>query len=98
MANEGVPGQVMEASFLPELVRRYVGSVLRGPSRSTGNARLAQIGEMVLKPGGRAFRFGAVGELAIDRVAFERRARCPLLGPVGLQVTDSYQPPEGAST
>lgn len=50
---------------------------------------------MVLKPGGRPLRFEAVEELAADAVAFAWRARFPILGPLSMRVTDSYQPPDG---
>ena len=57
--------------------------------------RVTQIGEMVLKPGRQPRRFDAVEEFAIDTVAFAWRARFPILGPLSLRVTDSYQPPDG---
>jgi hypothetical protein len=50
---------------------------------------------MTLKPGARPRRFRATEELAIDRVAFTWRARVPILGPVGLRVTDGYEAGEG---
>jgi hypothetical protein len=48
---------------------------------------------MVLKPGRRALRFAAVEEFSVDAVAFAWRARFPILGPLALRVTDSYEPP-----
>jgi hypothetical protein len=54
-----------------------------------------QTGEMLMKPGGRTLRFAALEDFAIDRIAFSWRARFPILGPVALQVTDSYEPPDG---
>lgn len=50
---------------------------------------------MVLKPGARARRFTAEEELAIDRVSFAWKARFPVLGPISLRVTDSYQDEQG---
>jgi hypothetical protein len=50
---------------------------------------------MVLKPGARARRFTAEEELAIDRVSFVWKARFPMLGPISLRVTDSYQDEQG---
>ncbi len=41
---------------------------------------------MRLRPGGRAMRFSAVEELAVDRIAFSWRARFPL----AIRVFDGY--------
>lgn len=50
---------------------------------------------MVLKPGARARRFTAHEDLATDRVSFAWRAKFPMLGPISLQVIDSYQNENG---
>jgi hypothetical protein len=48
--------------------------------------RIGQEGEMRQRPGGRALRFSAVEELAVDRIAFTWRARFPL----AIRVFDGY--------
>jgi hypothetical protein len=85
----------MELTSLPEPVRRYVESVLPEPRLPVRAVRVAQVGEMVLKPGARPLRFKAVEEFSVDTVAFTWRARFPLVAPIALRVTDHYQPPEG---
>jgi hypothetical protein len=85
----------MELTSLPEPVRRYVESVLLEPPLPVRAVRVAQVGEMLLKPGARPLRFKAVEEFSVDTVAFTWRARFPLIGPIALRVTDRYQPPEG---
>ncbi len=83
-------------SPLPALVARYVERALEGAAESRpARVRLVQAGEMQLRPGGRALRFTAVEELAVERVAFEWRARFPLAPLVGLTVVDRYADGEG---
>jgi hypothetical protein len=53
--------------------------------------RVTQEGEMTLKPGATGRRFTAVEEFATNRVEFAWRARFPMIGPLALRVTDSYQ-------
>jgi hypothetical protein len=81
----------MELSSLPELVSRYTESALSEQARPGAKVRVTQAGETVLKPGRRPLRFHANEELENDRVAFRWQARFPVLGPVSLRVTDSYQ-------
>jgi len=80
----------VELSSLPALVRGYAERVLPRGLGAGQRVRVEQVGEMVLKPGGSPRRFTATEEFAIDRVAFAWRARFPMLGPVSLRVTDSY--------
>src|ERR1700747_362201 len=77
------------------LVSRYVRAVLPGPPGAAARVRVSQIGEMRLKPGGRALRFDAVEEFALDRIAFTWRARFLRGWPPVLRVTDAYDPPDG---
>ncbi|HEY6396236.1 MAG TPA: DUF6544 family protein, partial [Solirubrobacteraceae bacterium] len=84
-----------QLSSLPVLVRRYADRVLPREPGAGRTVRIAQVGEMVLKPGARPRAFAASEEFAIDRVAFAWRARFPILGPLGLRVTDSYDGHEG---
>ena len=49
----------------------------------------------MLKPGAKPRRFRASEEFAIDRVAFAWRAHFPVVGPLGLRVTDSYDGRDG---
>ena len=80
---------------LPELVRRYAEAVLHDSAQPVKRVKLTQNGEMILKPGGRPLRFQATEEFAADSVAFVWRARFPILGPLSMHVTDSYQSPDG---
>jgi hypothetical protein len=89
-------GEAVKLSSLPALVRRYAERVLPGDSRSGRTVRVEQTGEMILKPGARPRRFTATEEFATDRVAFSWRARFPMLGPLALRVTDSYDGHEGS--
>lgn len=57
--------------------------------------RIAQEGEMWLKPGGRAMRFAATQSFATERVAFWWRARFPIAGPIALSVIDEYADEDG---
>lgn len=77
---------------LPDLVRRYLSRTLPDAGGTPASVRIAQEGEMWLKPGGHALRFTAVEELAVDRVTFTWRARFRL----GLRTIDSYTDGEGA--
>jgi hypothetical protein len=76
------------------VVRRYVERALggaRGPQPE--RVRVGQVGEMWLKPGGRALLFEAVEDFAVAEVAFEWRAR---FKPAGfLRVVDRYAAGEG---
>lgn len=83
-------GAGADPARLPALVRRYAERVLLDAAGGGRTVRVAQVGEMVLKPGARPRRFTASEELAIDRVGFAWRARFPMFGPVSMSVTDSY--------
>ncbi len=77
------------------LVRDYARRVLKDEPRAYRAVRIHQVGEMVLKPGASPRRFEATEELTIEKVAFAWKARFPLLGPLALHVTDSYDGQEG---
>ena len=68
----------MRTGLLPALVRRHLERSLSAGGRVPGLVRIGQEGEMWQRPGGRAMRFSAVQELAVDRIAFSWRARFPL--------------------
>jgi len=76
-------------------VQRYVDRALAPGSRVPSCVRITQAGEMWLKPGGRALRFEAVEEFAVDEVAFSWRARFPIVPLVSLRVLDRYAAGEG---
>lgn len=84
-----------EEPGLPPPVSRYVEHAFAGASRGGAKVRIEQSGEMLLKPAARPRHFIATEEFEVHRVAFAWRARFPLLGPVSLHVTDSYQAGEG---
>ena len=50
---------------------------------------------MILKPGAKPRPFTATEEFAVDRVAFDWRARFPMLGPISMRVVDSYDGTDG---
>ena len=80
------PPEEMRTGSLPALVRRYLERSLSAGGRVPGLVRIGQEGEMRQRPGGRAMRFSAVEELAVDRIAFSWRARFPL----ATRVFDGY--------
>ena len=84
-----------DVDSLPEAVRRYVGLVLGRSPVDRRRVRIGQSGEMILKPGSAPKRFTATEEFAVDRVAFDWRGRFPIVGPVALRVTDSYDGTDG---
>ena len=51
---------------------------------------IRQEGEMWMRPGARAMRFTATQVFSVATVAFEWKARFPLLGPLALQVVNRY--------
>jgi hypothetical protein len=85
----------VDMNSLPALIRDFVQRALPAEQRACRAVRIGQVGEMVLKPGASPRRFEATEEFATDRVAFAWRARFPMLGPVALHVTDSYDGHEG---
>lgn len=80
---------------LPKLVCGYAERALGTGPRAADALRLMQVGEMVLKPGARRRPFTATEEFAVDHVAFSWRARFPMVGPISMRVTDSYDGNEG---
>lgn len=83
---------VSESERLPPSVREYAERAVREESRGV---LVRQEGEMTLKPGARPRRFTATERFAVDRVAFVWRARFPVIGPIGLRVTDSFDADAG---
>lgn len=57
--------------------------------------KIEQRGEMTLKQGAAPRKFSAVETFAADAVAFSWKARFPLIGPVALRVSDSYDGSNG---
>lgn len=84
-----------ENNSLPAVVGAYASWALSGDQRAFRTARIAQVGEMVLKPGAAPRRFAATEEFAIGRVAFAWHARFPMVGPLALRVSDSYDGHDG---
>jgi hypothetical protein len=86
---------MVDADSLPGPVRRYADRVLKGSQAEWRKVRIGQSGEMILKPGAAPRRFTALEEFAVDRAAFAWRAKFPIVGPLALRVTDSYDGREG---
>jgi hypothetical protein len=82
-------------SDVPALVRRYLTRALPSGEEMPGRVRVEQSGEMWRKPGGRALRFTAIEEFAIEHVAFSWEARFPILPFVSIRVVDRYGAGEG---
>ncbi|MGE0191251.1 MAG: DUF6544 family protein [Planctomycetota bacterium] len=59
---------------------------------------LRQVGELRTKPGGRWMPFRATQSLAVDRVAFQWRARLRVARVVPIVVTDAYDGASGAAS
>lgn len=85
----------MGVSSLPRLVRAYAERAVGAEPRIAAAIRVAQVGEMILKPGASPRPFTATEEFAVSRVAFAWRARFPMLGPISMRVTDSYDGSDG---
>ncbi len=81
---------MVDVMSLPPLVRAYAGAVLPAEPVSGRTVRVEQVGEMIFKPNAAPHPFRASEEFAVDHVAFAWHARFPLLGPLTLRVTDSY--------
>jgi hypothetical protein len=76
-------------------VQRYLARTLEPGGLVPQQVRLTQVGEMCLRPGGRALRFSAVEELAVEEIAFSWRARIGIVPGVSLRVLDRYEAGEG---
>jgi Family of unknown function (DUF6544) len=76
-------------------VEEYAVRALAASTPAPAQVRLHQTGEMRTKPGGRALRFCAVEELAVDRVAFTWRANVRMAPLVSMRVVDQYRDGEG---
>ena len=81
--------------LLPLPVRRYVERAVSAAPTLPRLVRITQVGEMRQQPGGRWLRFSAVQELAVEEVAFDWRARFPIVPLVSLRVVDRYAAGEG---
>lgn len=80
---------------LPPIVQRYLERAIPATDPVPTHMRVRQVGEMWQKPGGRALRFSAVEEFAVEEVAFSWQARFPILPLVSLRVVDSYAGGDG---
>jgi hypothetical protein len=76
-------------------VQRYLERAMPATDPVPTHVRVGQLGEMWQKPGGRALRFSAVEEFAVEEVAFSWQARFPILPFVSLRVVDSYAAEDG---
>lgn len=85
----------MKVSSLPDLVREYAERAAGTNAGAARTLRVTQVGEMILKPGASPRPFTATEEFATDHVAFAWRARFPMLGPIAMRVTDSYDGSDG---
>jgi hypothetical protein len=81
---------------LPSLVTRYLERALPHGEGSFDEVLVKQIGEMWLKPGGRAMRFLATETFSVGEVAFSWRARFRILPLVPLHVVDGFADGQGA--
>jgi hypothetical protein len=79
------------SSTLPDPIRRHLERNVPSSVRPPVGVRIAQEGELWLKPGGRRLRFRATEELATAEVAFRWRARARLAPLVWLDVVDGYE-------
>ena len=79
---------------LPRLVDDYLARAVPGAG-TPRRALVTQAGEMWQKPDGRAIRFRATEELAVEEVAFSWRARFAVARVLWLDVTDGYASGDG---
>src|SRR5438132_14069167 len=86
--------EIESSPHLPEIVRRAAERAVPG-ERVPRQVRVAQEGEMWLKPGARGLRFKAAESFAVDRVAFAWDAHFPIFGPLSLRVVDDYADGDG---
>lgn len=80
---------------LPALVERYLARVLPPAAEVPARLRVAQEGEMRLKPGGRWLRFSAVEEFFVREIAFSWQARFSVAPLARVRVVDGYADREG---
>ena len=80
---------------LPSLVTRYLERALPHGYARVDETVVKQLGEMWLKPGGRAIRFFASETFDVHEVAFWWRARFRLLPLVSLHVVDGFKDGRG---
>ena len=85
----------MKVSSLPHLVREFAERAAGTNPGAARTLRVTQVGEMIFKPGASPRPFTATEEFATDHVAFAWRARFPMLGPIAMHVTDSYDGSDG---
>ena len=78
------------------LVADYLSRALPARVPAPARVRLAQTGEMRMKPDGRALRFDAVEELSVDEVAFSWRASAHVAPLVSMHVVDQYYSGRGS--
>ena len=81
----------VDRSALPAQVRRWIDRVLPEGTPIPERVRLAQEGEMQLRPGSRWIRWKAEEDFEIRRLGFEWRARFRLAPLVWLSVADGLR-------
>jgi hypothetical protein len=77
-------------------VEHYLERALTAAAPTARRVRITQEGELWLKPGGRALRFNAVEDLAVDRVEFTWRASVRVAPFVWMHVIDGYSAGKGS--
>ncbi len=80
----------IRASRLPGTVQTYLDRTVPSAAPVPNAIRIAQEGEITLRPGGRALRFDAVEELSVAEVRFTWKANVRVAPLVRIRVVDSY--------
>jgi hypothetical protein len=76
---------------VPQLVENYLDRVLPNEGMTPRRVKIAQTGDLWLKPYGRALRFSAVEELRIEKIRLLWEAKVRVAPLVSLHVTDRYE-------
>lgn len=76
---------------IPSTVRRYVDRAIAAADDVPSRIRIAQAGQMQLKPNGRWLPFVATEAFDIRTIGFAWRAHCRVAPLVGLTVLDEYR-------
>ena len=90
------PSHLETSRALPRLVSDYLARAVPHSRVLPGQIELTQEGLMWSKPGAGARRFTATQHSAVDRVAFEWRARFRIARVLSLDVVDSFCGGEGS--
>ncbi len=91
-----VPETSSATALRPALIDEYLARSLPARAPFPRRVRTTQEGELWLKPDGRALRFEAIEEFAVDEVAFDWTAKVRVAPLVWIRVRDRYAAGKGS--